>query len=302
MRFDLEQLFQSPVRDIILEQLTKTLGLPQEGSAQLFDKALSLTFARMARKSLRRDSASTLYGLLKNTSFNIDPSSILSEQSTTTAAQVEQLVEQGKQVIPALFVSKTQGAENYLANTTNMPVDAVRTTLGLIVPLIFAFFKDKIAHNGLNLTGMTGYIGDQAKNIAPFIDQGALDALGIKGTFDDLFLALDKAPALFIAGASVAGDSGDSNSASPAAKILTETKPSTVESTKSNSPWKWLVPIAVVLAALLAVKSCTTEEQKSEPVSQAPAAITPSTNTGTTAPTTEPAPATESSTAPTTQS
>ena len=74
MRFDLEQLFQSPVRDIILEQLTKTLGLPQEGSAQLFDKALSLTFARMARKSLRRDSASTLYGLLKNTSFNIDPS------------------------------------------------------------------------------------------------------------------------------------------------------------------------------------------------------------------------------------
>ena len=302
MRFNLEQLFQSPIRDIVLQQLTKNLGLPQEGIAQLFDKALSITVARMARKSLRRDSASTLFGLLKNTSFAIEPSSILSEQSTTTAAQVTQLVEQGKQVLPALFVSKAQGTENYLANTTNMPADTVRMTLGLIVPLIFSFFKDKIDNNGLSLTGMTGYIGDQAKNIAPYIDQGALDALGIKGSFDDLFLALEKAPALFIAGASVAGGSGDSTSASPTAKILTETKPSTVESTKSNSPWKWLVPIAVVLAALLAVKSCTTEEQKSEPVSQAPAAITPSTNTGTTAPTTEPAPATESSTAPTTQS
>ncbi|MDO5680416.1 MAG: DUF937 domain-containing protein [Pelistega sp.] len=291
MRFNLEQLFQSPIRDIVLQQLTKNLGLPQEGSAQLFDKALSITVARMARKSLRRDSASTLFGLLKNTSFAIEPSSILSEQSTTTAAQVTQLVEQGKQVLPALFVSKAQGTENYLANTTNMPADTVRTTLGLIVPLIFSFFKDKIDNNGLTLTGMTGYIGDQAKNIAPFIDQGALDALGIKGSFDDLFLALEKAPALFIAGASVAGDSGDSLASSPEVKVLTEAKQSTAEPTKSSAPWKWLIPIAVVLAALLAVKSCTTEEQKSDPVSQAPAA--PSTNTDSAKPATEPAPTTE---------
>lgn len=280
MRFDLEQLFQSPVRDLVLDQLTKNLGQPREGANKLLDKALSLIFARMARKSLRRDSASTLYGLLKNSSFSVDPASLLSEQSSSTPNQVEQLVEQGKQLIPALFVSKTQGSENYLANTTNMPAGSVKTTLGLLIPIIFSFFKDKIENNGLNLTRMTGFIGDQKNNIAPFIDQGALDALGIKGTFDDLFLALDKAPALFIAGTSSAGSDVD-YSEPPVVESAASTPNSHIAEhpeKKSIIPWKFLIPVAVLLAGLLVAKSCTTEETKTEPATPTATSTQASTN------------------------
>lgn len=256
MRFDLGQLFQGPTRELVLDQFTKNLGLTRYDANTVFDKSLSISLARMARKSLRRDSAHTMFDAMKDISFDINPSHLLSEQNTPSSDQVSHLIEQGKQLIPDFFSSKTERVKNYLTDKTSLPTHSVQSALGLILPIIFIFFKDKI-NEGVNLARLTGYIGDQANNISSFIDQDALNALGINGTFDELFLALEKAPALFIAGTSSAGDFHISSNAEEAPKAQAANVTQATDTSKSchqSCMLKWLIPVVILTAIILILK------------------------------------------------
>ncbi|WP_071058459.1 OmpA family protein [Pelistega sp. MC2] len=288
MSFDLGQLFQGPVRDLVLGQVTKQFGLSNDGAGNLVNKGLSMVLGSMAQKAGSKEGATGLFDLIKNTAFsgNVNPLDIITGKSQATATEAGSLLELGKNLIPSIFGSRTDAVSAYLANSANTTSDKAKGVLGLLIPTIFAFFKNKIA-SGLGLGGFASLLGEQSKFAANHLDTEALGALGFANTsLNDVFggvnrLASSLGTTTAAVGATAAGVSAATAAAAKSATTTATTSAANaakpvVQSGKSGGGlWKWLVAAAVLLAALLGIKSCSSDKEVSAPVENKPAETAP---------------------------
>lgn len=282
MSFDLGQLFQGPVRDLVLGQVTKQLGLSNESAGGLLNKGLSSVLGGMVQQSSSKEGVSALFNLIKNTGFNVNPVDLLTGKAD--ASQLGGLLETGKKLLPSLFGNRTDAVTSYLANSTGVPADKAQSFLSLIVPTVFSFFKSKIA-GGLTAGGFASLLGEQAKAAASHLDTNALSALGFAGnSFNDALGSVSKIGGLLgagVAGAAAAGAAGLNNAAASVSAAGTKATAAaqsvanhTTTTAGKSGLWKWLTAGAVLLAALLGFKSCSnnTTETTAPATTTAPAA------------------------------
>ena len=289
MSFDLGQLISGPLRDVVLGQVTKSLGVSNDNAGSLLNKGLGMVLGGMAKKSSSAEGAGGLFDLIKSTPFDINPLDILTGKTTASANQSGSLIELGKSLIPAIFGTQSSAIEDYLGKGTGVSGAGSKSLIGMILPLVLSFFKNKIAGGGLNVAGFSKLLGEQTQMVSGFLDQDALSALGVQGTSQDLLGGLAKVTSL-LGGAGAAATTAAASTATAATSATTATtthaKASvqdaahTVSATpKSSSLWKWLTAAALILAALLGLKTCSNDDKAPTstpaPSTSAPAAPAP---------------------------
>lgn len=255
MNFDLNQLLQGPVRDLVLNQVTKQLGISNEAGSSLLTKGLSMVLGGMTQKANSAEGASSLFDLIKNTNIQGNPLDMLTGKADLNAGN---LLDLGKNILPSLFGDRSDAITNVLANSTNTSPTAAKGILGMLLPVVFSFFKGKIL-NGLGLGGFANLLGEQTKSIAANLDSGALSALGFaNGSFDNVLSNVEK-----FGTAAAATTAAVKTAASGAAAQAT--------AKSSGGLSKWLIGGAALLAVLFGIKSCTDKGNTTTP---APAAQT----------------------------
>lgn len=255
MNFDLNQLLQGPMRDLVLNQVTKQFGLSGESSGNLLNKGLSLVLGGMTQKASNVEGATGLFNLIKNSVFQGNPLDAL----TGKAADNGQLLEAGKNLLPSLFGERADAITSYLSESTNTNPTAAKGILGMLLPVVFSFFKGKIL-GGLGLGGFTKLLGDQTKSLSANLDSKSLSALGFSGgSLDGILSNMSKA------GAAVGAS---------AAAVKTAAQGAVAEQAKSSGLGKWLVAGGVLLAALFGIKSCSDNKETAAAPAPAPAVET----------------------------
>ncbi|MDY3330438.1 MAG: OmpA family protein [Pelistega sp.] len=300
MSFDLSQLFQGPVRDLVLGQVTKQLGLSNESAGGLLNKGLSSVLGGMVQQSGTKEGASALFNLIKNTGFNVNPVDLLTGKADMS--QVGGLLEAGKKLLPSLFGNRADAVTSYLANNAGVPADKAQSFLSLIIPTVFSFFKSKIA-GGLTAGGFASLLGEQAKAASAHLDTNALGALGFAGnSFNDALGSVSKiggllgagvasAAAAGVAGATAAGAKATAAAQSAASSVAghaAKVSGAATQTAGKSGLWKWLTAGAVLLAALLGIKSCSNNStETTTPATPAAETTAPATPAAPTAPVAE---------------
>lgn len=265
MSFDLSQLLQGPMRDLVLNQVTKQLGISNENGGNLLNKGLSMVLGGMTQKASSAEGAKGLFDLIKNTNIQGNPLDMLTGKAD--AATTGGLLDLGKNILPSLFGDRANAITDLLASSTKTSPAAAKGILGMLLPVVFSFFKGKIA-SGLGLGGLLGLLGSQTKALASNFDSQSLSALGFAGnSIDDVLGNLTKV-------------SGSLDAATATVKNVVASE------AKSSGLGKWLIAGAAVLAALLGIKSCNDKDVTT--ATPAPAAQTaPAQQTAPAAPATE---------------
>ncbi|QLB17415.1 hypothetical protein A6B40_07385 [Mannheimia varigena] len=267
MNFDLNQLLQQgPVREFLLNQVGKQLGVTNETGGNLLTKGLSLILGGMSQKASSTEGASSLFNLIRNTNLQGNPLDILMGKSdvTTNSNNLSNLFELGKNILPSLFGDRTDVVASHLATSTNTSPAASKGILGLLLPIVFSFFKDKIS-SGFGLSNFTNLLAEQTRAVSTELDTGALTALGFaNNSFSDVLSDVAKVGTVSAAAAHTA-------TARPASTTTTTVK---TEPAKSSSLSKWLIGAGIVLAALFGIKSCS--DKGSTTTANAPAVQTTS--------------------------
>lgn len=261
MNFDLSQLLQGPVRDLVLNQVTKQFGISNEAGGNLLTKGLSMVLGGMSHKASNTESAKGLFDLIKNTNLQGNPLDLLTGKTENNGSQ---LLEMGKNILPSLFGDKADSVISHLSHSTNTTPVAAKGILGMLLPVVFSFFKGKIL-SGLGLGAFAKLLGDQTKAISSHLDTGALSALGFSGSVDNMLGGISKV----------------SQSFGGAAAAAAATTAATAKSSKSGLG-KWILPAAVLLAALLGLKTCNSNKVETTAPAQ-PATVTAPAEQATTA-------------------
>lgn len=277
MNFDLSQLLQGPVRDLVLNQVTKQFGISNEAGGNLLTKGLSMVLGGMSHKASSAEGATGLFNLIKNTALQGSPLDMLTGKAEGNGSQ---LLEMGKNILPNLFGDKADSVISHLSHSTNTTPVAAKGMLGMLVPVAFSFFKNKIA-SGLGLGGFAKLLGEQTKAVSSHLDTQSLSALGFAGgSIDNVISGINKV-SHSLGGAAAAGAATvGAAAASTKAAATAAAKPA------KSGLGKWLLPAAVLLAALLGLKTCTGDKAETtataQPAAQAqPAQAAPAAETAT---------------------
>ncbi|OOR99020.1 hypothetical protein B0187_07110 [Haemophilus paracuniculus] len=251
MNFDLSQLVQGPVRDLVLNQITKQFGISGEQGGSLLTKGLSMVLGGMTQKASTQQGASALFDLIKNTNFSGNPLDILTGKADAAASG--SLLETGAKLLPSLFGERADSITDFLSNNLNVSSTTTKGVLGMLLPTVFSFFKGKIL-NGLGLNGFLGLLGDQTKALASNLDSNTLGALGFSGNFNDVLGNVAKVGA-GLAGAGAAVKAATSSAASSATAAASKAATAVKEDKKSGLG-KWVIGGLALLAAIFGLKNC----------------------------------------------
>lgn len=287
MSIDLGQLFQGPLRNLVLGQVKKQLGLSNESTGLLLNKGLATILGCMVQQSDSKENISALFNLIKNTNFNVNPVDLLTGKADTS--QLSGLLEIGKKPLPSLFGNRAEAVTSYLATSTGVSADKVQAFLSLIIPAVFSFFKSKIV-GGLTTGGFAKLLGEQAKSAAPHLDTNALGALGFAGnSFNDALDDVSKISGLFgasVTGAAATGATGLNNAVTAAntgvakaAAAAQSVAGHTTATADHSNLWKWLTAGAILLVSLLGFKSCSTNTVETAATAATPTPTTPASPT-----------------------
>lgn len=97
MNLDLNQfLQQGPVRDLLLNQVTKQLGVTNETGGNLITKGLSILLGGMTQKASTNEGANSLFDLIKNTNIEGNPLEVITDNPTISTNNNINLIELGK--------------------------------------------------------------------------------------------------------------------------------------------------------------------------------------------------------------
>lgn len=257
MNFNLNQLLQGPVRDLVLNQVTKHLGVSGEAGGNLLNKGLSMVFGGMTQKAGSVDGVKGLFDLIKNSPFEGNTLDLITGKSEINGSD---LLELGKNVLPSLFGEKAESVAQHLAESTNTSPVAAKGILGMLLPIVFSVFKNKIL-SGMGLGAFAGLLGEQAKSFASNLDSKSLSALGFSASsFGDVLGNFNK----------VSQAVGGLGSVGAAAAAVATQKAVEIEKTaKSSGFGKWLLAALLLLAALFGFKTCSDNKAQQAPASVA---------------------------------
>jgi OmpA-OmpF porin, OOP family len=155
----------------------------------------------------------------------------------------QELIRNGAGLLPSIFGNKSDAITDLIGSASGLNRSSSSSLLGVLAPLALGFITKHLrGSGGLNASGLTSLLSSQRSAIAAAAPAGLGSMLGL----------------------------GDLNNVSQAMP--------NVDVPSSGGIFKWLIPIAAILAALFLYRSCQTQRTDAPPapvVQAAPVAVEP---------------------------
>lgn len=244
MSVDFSQFFNGPIRDSLIAQVSGFLDIPRQQATTAYDKAVAMVIGTMARQAGKPEGAQELITHIQRSQTQANLTSSALSPTVLTNDQFAQIVTMGESEQATILGAQLEPVAGHLEVATGLDRKSVGSLLAIIVPFVLSYLKNSIANEITPAQSLPVLLANQAPHVAPQLDAPALAALG-GDSLEDLF-----------GPDALAAVDAQSNSPSHNGR-QTSTQPA-IANERSRSGWfKWVLILAVILAAIAWIKSCT---------------------------------------------
>lgn len=259
MSVDFSQFFNGPIRDSLIAQVSGYLDIPRPQATIAYDKAVALVIGAMARQAGKPEGAQELAAHIRDSQTQASLTSSALSPTVLTNDQFAQIVTVGEREQGTILGAQLEPVASHLEVATGLDRTAVGSLLSVIVPFVLSYLKNNITTETTAADKLPALLAAQAPHVAPQLDAPALAALGGE-RLEDVF------------GPDVNG-SADAHSAPAAAQDRGASSSSANANERTKGGWfKWVLTLAVILAGVAWVKSCTQSDtpvtENAEPATQ----------------------------------
>ncbi|ASY41273.1 OmpA family protein [Taylorella equigenitalis] len=245
MNFDINQLLKGSVRDAVLDQITKSVGLPELKANSVLDRIVSVVMSGISRKTNSKEDAEHLLDAIKGVDSNTQQ--IYSTGATASDLGFDSLKQKGLSLLNSLFGSEFDGLVDQVSREEGVTQVQAKDSMATAAPAIFSSLKNYLGSDFslANLSALTGMVGLTATGT---------DLLN-KATTPVTKPATHKVPSQeTVDAARMAGVH------EPQYTKSTEVHDREMEEPKKSGIWKWLIILALILIALLLFRSCNKKD------------------------------------------
>lgn len=282
MSVDFSQFFNGPIRDSLIAQVSGYLDIPRPTATTAYDKAVALVIGAMARKAGKTEGAQELITHIQDSQTQGNLTSSALSPTVLTNDQFAQIVTVGESEQATILGSQLEPVAEHLEVATGLDRTAVGSLLSIVVPFVLSYLKNHITHETAPAESLPRLLAGQAPHVAPQLDAPALAALGADSLQD-----------LFGPEALAAADAASGTGAQNGKPVSSQ--PAVANERNRNGWFKWVLILAVILAAVAWVKSCTQSDSgqndNAKPADQEQASTESSAADTATSPTEVPPPA-----------
>ncbi len=281
MSVDFSQFFNGPIRDSLIAQVSDYLDITRPQATTAYDQAVALTIGAMATQAREPDGAQALLGHIQKESIHTNLTSSALSPTVLTNDQFAQIITLGESEQADVLGKQHAPVISHLETVTGLDSKAVGSLLAIVIPFVLSFLKNNLAHEAAPAQALPVLLASQANHVAPLLDAPALAALGA-----DTPEALYGEQALAAAGVTIGADTAEKHPATG----------TTATTARSGNWFKWVLALAVLLALIAWMKSCSNSATEPADETAAPAANAPASGdaavseSGTTPPAAAPAP------------
>ena len=244
MSVDFSQFFNGPIRDSLIAQVSGYLDIPRPQATTAYDKAVALVIGAMARQAGKPEGAQELVAHIRDSQTQASLTSSALSPTVLTNDQFAQIVTVGEREQGTILGAQLEPVAGHLEVATGLDRTAVGSLLSVIVPFVLSYLKNNITTETSAADNLPALLAAQAPHVAPQLDAPALAALGGE-RLEDVF------------GPGVNG-SADTHAAPAAAQDRGAPSSSANANERTKGGWfKWVLILAVILAGVAWIKSCT---------------------------------------------
>lgn len=255
MNFDINQLFKGSVRNLVLDQLIKSVGLPEGKANGLLDRIVSVVIGGISKKSNSKEGVDQLLDMIKGIDSNTQQ--LYSTGASNAELGFDSIKQKGLTYLNGLFGSDLDGVVDQVSREEGVTQVQAKESLSATIPAIFSCLKNNLGSNFSlsNLGSLAGVAGMA----------GVASAAGSQVLNKVTGSEIKEAPKSSQVTPKPAPSEETVNAArmagvhQPQYTKTTESRP--VEEPKKSGIWKWLIILALILIALLLFRSCGKDEE-----------------------------------------
>ncbi|WP_144157596.1 OmpA family protein [Paraburkholderia sp. BCC1885] len=276
MSINVIQLIQFALSHSVVRQLSSRFGLPGEATDKVISAAAPAVVAAMMHKGATLEGARSLFATIMAPEVNSHITEQLPQLLSTTGG-LSQLEGAGRQLLARVTDHRVDGLSDTITAQTGVPSVSTHALTGIVSATVFGVLKRHFLEGQGGVGQLPTLLGHQLPNIAPYLNDGLLSALGLGSVaaFMGNVLAQLKAvsahidhpvaPAVPVAPA--ASPAQPAQAAQPAPRVPVD---AVLRDEPRSRAWLWwlLAAIAAVLAFLF-LRGCN-HEQTAEVAAPAP--------------------------------
>lgn len=259
MNFDINQLFKGSVRNLVLDQLIKSVGLPEGKANGLLDRIVSVVIGGISKKSNSKEGVDQLLEMIKGVDSNTQQ--LYSTGASNAELGFDSIKQKGLTYLNGLFGSDLDGVVDQVSREEGVTQIQAKDSLSATIPAIFSSLKNNLGSNFSlsNLGSLAGVAGMA----------GVASAAGSQVLNKVTGSEIKEAPKSSQVTPNPTPKPAPSEETVNAARMAgvhqpqytktTESRP--VEEPKKSGIWKWLIILALILIALLLFRSCGKDEE-----------------------------------------
>lgn len=259
MNFDINQLFKGSVRNLVLDQLIKSVGLPEGKANGLLDRIVSVVIGGISKKSNSKEGVDQLLEMIKGVDSNTQQ--LYSTGASNAELGFDSIKQKGLTYLNGLFGSDLDGVVDQVSREEGVTQIQAKDSLSFTIPAIFSSLKNNLGSNFSlsNLGSLAGVAGMA----------GVASAAGSQVLNKVTGSEIKEAPKSSQVTPNPTPKPAPSEETVNAARMAgvhqpqytktTESRP--VEEPKKSGIWKWLIILALILIALLLFRSCGKDEE-----------------------------------------
>lgn len=259
MNFDLNQLFKGSVRNLVLDQLIKSVGLPEGKANGLLDRIVSVVIGGISKKSNSKEGVDQLLDMIKGIDSNTQQ--LYSTGASNAELGFDSIKQKGLTYLNGLFGSDLDGVVDQVSREEGVTQVQAKESLSATIPAIFSCLKNNLGSNFSlsnlgSLAGVAGMAGVASAAGSQVLNKVTGSEIKEAPKSSQVTPKPTPKPAPSEETVNAARMAGVHQ---PQYTKTTESRP--VEEPKKSGIWKWLIILALILIALLLFRSCGKDEE-----------------------------------------
>lgn len=259
MNFDINQLFKGSVRNLVLDQLIKSVGLPEGKANGLLDRIVSVVIGGISKKSNSKEGVDQLLDMIKGIDSNTQQ--LYSTGASNAELGFDSIKQKGLTYLNGLFGSDLDGVVDQVSREEGVTQVQAKESLSATIPAIFSCLKNNLGSNFSlsnlgSLAGVAGMAGVASAAGSQVLNKVTGSEIKEAPKSSQVTPKPTPKPAPSEETVNAARMAGVHQ---PQYTKTTESRP--VEEPKKSGIWKWLIILALILIALLLFRSCGKDEE-----------------------------------------
>lgn len=261
MSINVIQLIQSAFPDGVVRQLSARFGLPAEATGKVIAAAAPSLVAALMQKGATLDGARSLFATIMAPEVDAHIGEELPHLLASTAG-LSQLEGAGRELLERVTERRIDAVSDMLAAQTGVPAQSTHALTGIVGATLFGILKRYFLNGQGGVGQLPTLLGHQLPNIAPYLNDGLLSALGLGGfaTFVDTVPSQLKAVLAHIehpvAPAAPATSSAHAAQAAPRVPVDAVLR----EERRSHKWLWWLLAVIAAVLVFLFLRGCEDEQ------------------------------------------